>query len=99
MNGMRVATAAIRWHAAKEVRLDAGRRKKHAVDATKTSAAFCRAYDLLRAAEMDLAEAKRMERTALRALAKECAAIRKGLIATSDGVRMPQLPQPEIIDV
>ena len=94
-----IATAALRWHTARDRRLAAGAEKRLADAAYKTRwtgdfAASMSVSHRLTCADAAAAETRRQERAAVRALAKACAKARNDLQAVdvleAEPVRRPK---------
>ena len=87
-----IATAALRWHTARERRLAAGANKRRAGFASKAAFLGMGVTETIRA-DAALAECRRQERAAVRALAKACAKARNDLQAVdvleAEPVRRP----------
>jgi hypothetical protein len=81
----KIQGAALRWHAARSRRLEIGREKR-ATDAVK---GFGTARLHLEMSER-LSQARRLERAALRELAKACAD-QRGILDQSDVIDLPRL--------
>lgn len=92
---MKIETAAMKWHAARQRRLAAQKLVRIARD---NGNGWTPMRELSRL-ETDRAEAKRIEVRALRVLAKACAAIKATQIDAEDGGRKPRLPSADAIDI
>lgn len=92
---MKIETAAMKWHAARQRRLAA---QKLVRIARNNSNGWVPMQELFRL-EAGRAEAKRIETRALRVLAQACAAHKATQLDVEDGERKPRLPSADVIDI
>jgi hypothetical protein len=85
MNDREILAACLRWHTTHERRMAASSRLyEHKKAEKQRTGYFSSAYDL----SVEVTEAKRLERAALRALAKVCASVRTNQQGVTDVIEM-----------